>query len=49
MFKNENKIIKLTEEQYKYFVLCEDVFISGLNNKKKTAELTYNKNYNRTI
>lgn len=44
MSKNENKIIKLTEEQYKYFTLCEDVFISGLNNKKKTAELTYNKN-----
>lgn len=42
--KTENKIIKLTEEQYRKIILCEDVFISNLNNKNKKAELTYNKN-----
>lgn len=44
MLKIENKVIKLTEEQYRKLVLCEDVFISNLNNKNKKAELTYNKN-----
>lgn len=43
------KVFKITEEQYTAYItnqplLNEDVFISGLDNKKKTAELTYNKN-----
>lgn len=48
------KKIKITEEQYKYIINCkdilkEDVYINNLNNKNKTASLTYNSDHSSKI
>ena len=36
------KTVIINESQYK--ILLEDVYINGINNKKKQAKLTYSKN-----
>ena len=47
-----SKIIRITEEQYNTFINCkdiikEDVYINNLNDKNKTASLTYIQNHSK--
>lgn len=46
------KVIKITEKQYQHIINCqdvlnEDVYINNLNNKNKTASLTYNQTHDK--
>lgn len=43
------KTIRITEDQYRYYALAEDVFVSNLDKKKGRAQLTYSRSsgYNR--